>query len=201
MPDYMSVQQRRNEEERRTMRRKKDCPQCRAKVDTPPVEVWLMKGLIERVSKSMVQGDADDADRSGADLAELKGQNLPAGQKVWEGECILAPSIEPQLPERLTDLRCETPLNRRLRSPRPAARHLRRRGRCQSLRRMRGYHSLMSGQRFPWRHAGRSTKRTHFTLFPTCSGERNLGRALLQSELVCMLFIRRPHSYPDNHDQ
>lgn len=74
-----------------TLRRKKVCPHCREQVKVAPAEVWLIKGLLDRVDDSMNRGEGHEdvitspheATRS---IQERKGMDLPIGVDLWKGE-------------------------------------------------------------------------------------------------------------------
>ncbi|SAM85744.1 uncharacterized protein UBRO_07063 [Ustilago bromivora] len=79
----------------RTLKRKKICPSCRTELACPPVEVYLVRDMLEKVdaglklSKEANNVDADLAESSAAtldvdDKARSKAQDLPKGAKVWE---------------------------------------------------------------------------------------------------------------------
>ncbi|KAJ1576081.1 hypothetical protein NDA15_000834 [Ustilago hordei] len=79
----------------RTLKRKKICPSCRTELACPPVEVYLVRDMLEKVdaglklSKEANNLDADLAESSAAtlnldDKARSKAQDLPKGAKVWQ---------------------------------------------------------------------------------------------------------------------
>ncbi len=79
----------------RTLKRKKICPSCRTELACPPVEVYLVRDMLEKVdeglklSKDADVVDSDMAESSNAilsvdDKVRLKGDDLPKGAKLWE---------------------------------------------------------------------------------------------------------------------
>lgn len=78
----------------RTLKRVKVCPNCREEVSVAPVEVWLVKGLLDRVDTSMRQGQGNDEhlvqgneSYEGLSLEaqrEAKGVNLPISKAIWK---------------------------------------------------------------------------------------------------------------------
>jgi hypothetical protein len=81
-------------ERTRTLNRVKACPQCREKVTVAPIEVWVVKGLVDHIDKSMRDGQGNDdhlvqgheslAGLSVPELKEAKGGNLPASPAIWK---------------------------------------------------------------------------------------------------------------------
>lgn len=74
-----------------TLRRKKLCPHCREQVKVAPAEVWLIKGLLDRVEDSMNQGEGHEdgstaPNEATTSLPERKGMDLPLGEDLWKGE-------------------------------------------------------------------------------------------------------------------
>lgn len=80
-------------ERARTLKRAKLCPSCRTELACPPVEVYLVRDMLEKVDHALelsksIQLDAHLGESSTAmlsddDKARLKGQDLPKGDKLW----------------------------------------------------------------------------------------------------------------------
>ncbi|CBQ69355.1 conserved hypothetical protein [Sporisorium reilianum SRZ2] len=78
----------------RTLKRKKICPSCRTELACPPVEVFLVRDMLEKVDQGLLLSkDADDdsqrAESSTAilsvdDKVRQRGEDLPKGAKLWE---------------------------------------------------------------------------------------------------------------------
>ncbi|SPO24151.1 uncharacterized protein UTRI_03419 [Ustilago trichophora] len=78
----------------RTLKRKKICPSCRTELACPPVEVYLVRDMLDKVDEGLKLSkqanlDSQVAESSTAmlgqdDKARLKGQDLPKGAKLWE---------------------------------------------------------------------------------------------------------------------
>ena len=78
----------------RTLKRKKICPSCRTELACPPVEVYLVRDMLEKVDQGLkLSKDADNdsqrAESSTAilsvdDKVRLRGQDLPKGAKLWQ---------------------------------------------------------------------------------------------------------------------
>ncbi|KAJ1025922.1 hypothetical protein NDA16_002548 [Ustilago loliicola] len=79
----------------RTLKRKKICPSCRTELACPPVEVYLVRDMLEKVdaglklSKEANNVDSDLAESSSAILtvdekARSKAEELPKGAKAWQ---------------------------------------------------------------------------------------------------------------------
>ncbi|SPO24037.1 uncharacterized protein UTRI_03419_B [Ustilago trichophora] len=78
----------------RTLKRKKICPSCRTELACPPVEVYLVRDMLEKVDEGLklskqANVDSQVAESSIAmlgqdDKARLKGEDLPKGAKLWE---------------------------------------------------------------------------------------------------------------------
>lgn len=89
---YLTEEQRTEEQQRRTLRRKKLCPHCRERVQARPAEVWMIKGLVEKLDQSIRsgQGNEEDTDLSNrnpasdAELKDARGENLKAGSALWD---------------------------------------------------------------------------------------------------------------------
>ncbi|PWN49720.1 hypothetical protein IE53DRAFT_131001 [Violaceomyces palustris] len=90
LPARLSAAERESEERKRILRKKKVCPACRAHVEFKPVEVWLVKGMLEKISESFSLLDPGspglDLNKVGEEeLRKAKAEDLPPGQEVWEG--------------------------------------------------------------------------------------------------------------------
>lgn len=94
-PENWSQAERERYQRSRTLKRKKICPSCRTELACPPVEVYLVRDMLEKVdaglklSKEANNVDADLAESSTAildldDKARSKAEDLPKGFKVWE---------------------------------------------------------------------------------------------------------------------
>lgn len=89
---YLTEEQRTEEQQRRTLRRKKLCPHCRVRVQARPAEVWMIKGLVDKLDESIRSGQGNDEDTnlsnnnsvSVAELKEARGENLKAGSALWD---------------------------------------------------------------------------------------------------------------------
>lgn len=78
----------------RTLKRKKICPSCRTELACPPVEVFLVKDMLEKVDEGLklskeANVDSQLAESSTAilsvdDKVRSKDQGLPKGAKLWE---------------------------------------------------------------------------------------------------------------------
>ncbi|EPQ29652.1 uncharacterized protein PFL1_02872 [Pseudozyma flocculosa PF-1] len=89
LPPGLNAEERAREEQRRTQRRKKTCPACRTELACPPVEIWLVKGMLEKLdSAARTVGTSDcglpDDTLSSLEIAKARGEDLPAGPKLWE---------------------------------------------------------------------------------------------------------------------
>lgn len=81
-------------ERTRTLNRVKACPQCREKVTVAPIEVWLVKSMVDHIDKSMREGQGNDehlvqgneslAGLSASEHKEATGGNLPASPAIWK---------------------------------------------------------------------------------------------------------------------
>jgi hypothetical protein len=81
-------------ERRNTLRRSKVCPHCRDKVVVAPVEVWLVKKLVDQIDASMregqgnedhlVQGHESYQGLTAQEQEEAKGANLPSSKEIWK---------------------------------------------------------------------------------------------------------------------
>ncbi|UZJ54770.1 hypothetical protein CBS101457_004090 [Exobasidium rhododendri] len=108
--------ERREFERRRTLKRVKVCPHCREKVSVAPVEVWLVKGLIDQIDTSMrggqgnnehlVQGNESFQGLSLQEQQEAKGLNLPTSKKIWKDIFDERPPDEPMFDEEDRVYRC-----------------------------------------------------------------------------------------------
>jgi hypothetical protein len=77
----------------RTLKRRKICPSCRTELACPPVEVFLVRDMLEKVDEGLKLSkeaplDSDMAESSSAilsadDKVRLKGEDLPKGAKLW----------------------------------------------------------------------------------------------------------------------
>jgi hypothetical protein len=100
----------------RTLKRVKVCPHCRENVLVAPVEVWLVKGLIEQIDESMrggqgndehiVQGNESFQGLSLEEQQEAKGLNLPVSKKIWKDIFKEKPTTEPMFDEEDRVYRC-----------------------------------------------------------------------------------------------
>uniref|UniRef100_V5EFG3 Uncharacterized protein n=1 Tax=Kalmanozyma brasiliensis (strain GHG001) TaxID=1365824 RepID=V5EFG3_KALBG len=80
----------------RTLNRKKICPSCRTELACPPVEVYLVRDMLEKVDQGLKLSkdatdvvDSDMAESSNAilsvdDKVRERGDDLPKGAKLWE---------------------------------------------------------------------------------------------------------------------
>ncbi|GAC95944.1 hypothetical protein PHSY_003522 [Pseudozyma hubeiensis SY62] len=94
-PESWSREEAERYERSRTLKRKKLCPSCRTELACPPVEVYLIKDMLEKVDHGLelskdANVDEQVAESSTAilsvdDKARLKGEDLPKGAKLWEG--------------------------------------------------------------------------------------------------------------------
>lgn len=101
---------------RRTLRRNKVCPHCREKVVVAPVEVWLVKGLIDQIDISMkegqgnedhlVQGQESLTSLTSEAIKEAKGGNLPGSKAIWKDIFYDARMDEPMYDEEDRVYRC-----------------------------------------------------------------------------------------------
>ncbi|KAJ9474356.1 RING-type domain-containing protein [Pseudozyma hubeiensis] len=93
-PESWSREEVERYERARTLKRKKLCPSCRTELACPPVEVYLIKDMLEKVDHGLelsrnARVDEQVAESSLAilsvgDKARLKGEDLPKGAKLWE---------------------------------------------------------------------------------------------------------------------
>lgn len=89
---YLTEEQRIEEQQRRTSRRKKLCPHCRERVQARPAEVWMIKGLVDKLDESIRSGQGNDKDTdlsnstssTNAEAKEARGENLKAGTALWD---------------------------------------------------------------------------------------------------------------------
>lgn len=81
LPAYLTQEQRSNEERKRNHARKKLCPQCREAVSGPPAEVWMIKGLLERIHTSILSGQGHEENTEDASSTDLSG--FPVGKDLW----------------------------------------------------------------------------------------------------------------------
>ncbi|PWN34392.1 uncharacterized protein FA14DRAFT_181018 [Meira miltonrushii] len=89
---YLTEEQRLEEQQRRTLRRKKLCPHCRVRVQARPAEVWMIKGLVNKLDESIRSGQGNDKDTdisnstssTDAKAKEARGKNLKAGTALWD---------------------------------------------------------------------------------------------------------------------
>lgn len=84
---YLTEDQLVEERNRRTLRRKKLCPHCRERVQARPSEIWMIKGLVEKLDEYMRSGQDNDESRaeiSEAEMRETRGENLIAGTGLWD---------------------------------------------------------------------------------------------------------------------
>ncbi|CDR99444.1 hypothetical protein [Sporisorium scitamineum] len=78
----------------RTLKRKKICPSCRTELACPPVEVFLVRDMLEKVDQGLelskeADNDSQRAESSTAilsvdDKVRSRGEDLPKGAKLWE---------------------------------------------------------------------------------------------------------------------
>ena len=78
----------------RTLKRKKICPSCRTELACPPVEVYLVRDMLEKVDEGLQLSKEADVDAQLAESstaivgqdnkARLKDEELPKGAKLWE---------------------------------------------------------------------------------------------------------------------
>ncbi|PWN34406.1 uncharacterized protein FA14DRAFT_72172 [Meira miltonrushii] len=84
---YLTEEQRTEEQQRRTLRYKKLCPHYRIRVQARPAEVWMIKGLVDKLDESIRSGQGNDKDTdisnstssTDAEANEARGENLKAG--------------------------------------------------------------------------------------------------------------------------
>ncbi|KAN0059651.1 E3 ubiquitin ligase [Thecaphora frezii] len=89
LPGHLNDEERQREVQRRTLKRKKTCPACRTELACAPVEIWLVKGMLEKLESSAKvvgasgSGFTDEALTS-LEIAKARGDDLPSGTKLWE---------------------------------------------------------------------------------------------------------------------
>lgn len=110
------AEEQRAAERRRTLRRVKICPHCRERVSVAPAEVWLIKGLVEKIDSSMRKGQGNEehlvkglesfAGLSEQATREAKGGNLPASKIIWSDIFLEERKNEPMFDEEDRVYRC-----------------------------------------------------------------------------------------------
>lgn len=69
----------------RTLKRKKICPSCRTELACAPVEIWLVREILEKVQGALKlhPSDNDLPAASQEETQKKKGDDLPAASKIW----------------------------------------------------------------------------------------------------------------------
>lgn len=77
-------------ERRATLARAKVCPSCRATVVGRPVEVWMIKGMLEKLEDAHRaghgEGGEEAAARSPDEIKAHRQEDLAQGAALWKGE-------------------------------------------------------------------------------------------------------------------
>ncbi|PWY99201.1 hypothetical protein BCV70DRAFT_126097 [Testicularia cyperi] len=91
VPSHWSESQAEDFRRSKTLKRKKICPSCRTELACAPVEIWLVRQMLEKVEEGLVlappgQPNAviDRGDLSAEHLVQLKGDDLPQGPRTWD---------------------------------------------------------------------------------------------------------------------
>lgn len=84
-PQHFSESHRQDYLRSRTLKRKKICPSCRTELACPPVEIWLVRDILDKVQTATTLAPANGTDAaSAAEIPQIeKGDDLPAASKIW----------------------------------------------------------------------------------------------------------------------
>ena len=60
MVEWFSVAVNGDESDDENVRRKKRCPTCRAQISTPPLALWSLNGLLQKLPGARPQAELDE---------------------------------------------------------------------------------------------------------------------------------------------